>query len=245
MKRLVDPEEAAFIEGYEPRDFARPALAVDLVIFTVIDADLKVLLIQRAGHPFRGCWALPGGFVNVGDGHKDQGEDVEFAAHRELAEETGLPHGSCYLEQLRTFGRAGRDPRMRVVSVAWYALVRPSLAAVVVAGDDAADAQWFSLGVEIPNISLAFDHDEILEAGLKRLQQQLTLSDVAFELVPESFTVGELRSVYEAILSKDSDVRNFRRKFQRMVDEGVIARAPGKRHLGKARPAAVWRFLQP
>jgi 8-oxo-dGTP diphosphatase len=244
MKRLVDPEEAEFLATYQPGDFARPALAVDLVIFTVVDADLKVLLIQRGGHPFKGCWALPGGFVNVGDGHKEQGEDVVNAAHRELAEETGLPHGSCYLEQLQTFGRAGRDPRMRVVSVAWYALVRPSLAALVVAGDDAAKAEWFSVGTEIPEILLAFDHEEILASGLKRLQDQVTRSDVAFELVPESFTVGELQSVYEAILSKDSDIRNFRRKFKRMVDEGLIARAPGKRHLGKSRPAAVWRFIE-
>jgi 8-oxo-dGTP diphosphatase len=244
MKRRVDPEEERFLAEYEPRDFPRPALTVDLVIFTVVDADLKVLLIQRAGHPFKGCWALPGGFVNVGDGHRDQGEDLEFAAHRELAEETGLPHGCCYLEQLHTFGRAGRDPRMRVVTVAWYALVRPSLAAVVVAGDDAAAVKWFSLGSETPNISLAFDHPEILSRGLERLQTQLTRTDLAFELVPESFTVGELQSVYEAILAKEADTRNFRRKFNRMVDDGLIARAPGKRHLGKARPAAVWRFVR-
>jgi len=244
MKRRMEPEEEKFLAEYEPRDFPRPALAVDLVIFTVTDGDLKVLLIQRGGYPFKGCWALPGGFVNVGDGHRDQGEDIEVSAHRELAEETGLPQGSCYLEQLHTFGRAGRDPRMRVITVAWYALVRPSLAALVVAGDDAAAAKWFSLRQETPTLDLAFDHEEILSCGLERLQTQLTRTGVAFELVPESFTVGELQSVYEAILSRDADTRNFRRKFKRMVDDGLIERAPGKRHLGKARPAAVWRFVR-
>ena len=244
MKRRMDPEEEKFLAEYEPRDYPRPALTVDLVIFTVVDADLKVLLIERGGHPFKGCWALPGGFVSVGDGHRDQGEDLEFAAHRELAEETGLPHGSCYLEQLGTFGKAGRDPRMRVVTVAWSALVRPSLAAVVVAGDDAAAANWFSVGAQAPSLALAFDHQEILALGLERLRSQLTRSNIAFELVHESFTAGELQSVYEAILSKNADTRNFRRKFNRMVDEGLIERAPGKRHLGKARPAAVWRFVR-
>ena len=244
MRRQFNSEEEKFLAEYEPKDFPRPALTVDLVIFTVLDADLKVLLIERGGHPFKGCLALPGGFVNVGDGHREQGEDIEEAAHRELAEETGLPLGSCYLEQLYTFGRSGRDPRMRVVTVAWYALVRPSLAAVVVAGDDAAAADWFSVGTETTSLELAFDHQEILSCGLKRLEDQLTRTDIAFELVPKSFTVGELQSVYEAILDKSADVRNFRRKFKRMVDDGLIERAPGKRHLGKARPAAVWRFVR-
>jgi 8-oxo-dGTP diphosphatase len=202
------------------------------------------LLIQRGEHPFKDCWALPGGFVNVGDGHQDQGEDIEAAAHRELAEETGLPQGSCFLEQLQTFGRAGRDPRMRVVTVAWYALVNPSLAPLVVAGDDAAAARWLSVSEELPEMKLAFDHDEIVAMGTTRLRQGLTSSDLAFELVSESFTVGELQSVYQAILRKPGDVRNFRRRFKRMVDDGVIEKAPGKRYLGKSRPAEVWRFVR-
>lgn len=243
MTRHTDDEQA-FLANYQPGDYARPALTVDLVILTVRDSDLKLLLIERGEHPFKGCLALPGGFVNVGDGHRDQGEDVETAAHRELAEETGLPFGSCFLEQLYTFGKAGRDPRMRVVSVAWYALVRPELAALVVAGDDAAAVRWVSVESELPEVSLAFDHATIVQMALQRVRSDLLRSTIAFELVPKAFTVGELKSVYEAVLGRNSDTRNFRRRFQRLVADGVVERAPGKRHLGKSRPADVWRFCR-
>ena len=242
--RRISEEEQEFIQNYQPGDYARPALTVDLAIFTVIDTDLKLLLIERGGHPFKGCFALPGGFVNVGDGHHDQGEDVEEAAHRELAEETGLPQGACYLKQLHTFGKAGRDPRMRVISVAWYALVRPNLAALVVAGDDAATASWFSVSSELAELELAFDHQSIIEMAVGRIRGDLGSSAIAFELVPETFTVNELQCVYEAVLGRSSDVRNFRRRFKRLVADGVVERAPGKRHLGKSRPADVWRFCR-
>jgi len=235
-------DEKQFLEDYTAQAYVQPSVTVDLVIFTVIDTDLKVLLVRRGEHPFKGAWALPGGFVHAGDGKADQGEDLEEAAHRELAEETGLPKGSCFLEQLYTFGRAGRDPRTRVITVAWYALIQPGLAQVIAAGDDAAEAQWFSVAEEVPWMRLAFDHTEILAMGVSRIRGKIDYSNIAFELVPQTFTVGELRAVHEAIQDKTHDPRNFRRRFQRMVTDGIIVPAPGKRHLGKARPAKVWRF---
>ncbi|MCB9641346.1 MAG: NUDIX hydrolase [Myxococcales bacterium] len=221
-------------------DFARPLVAVDLVVFTILDADLKVLLIQRDEPPFKSQWALPGGFVRVGDAYEDQGEDLETAAHRELAEETGLPVGSVYLEQLYTFGKAQRDPRTRVFSVTHYALVRPDLAPFVRAGGDAAAADWLST-TELSSLRLAFDHLEMIEMALQRIRGKLDYTNIAFELVPPTFSIAELRSVYEIILGKPQDPGNFRRRFHRMIDDGLLEEAPGKR-LTSARPAKVFRF---
>src|SRR5687767_7631832 len=120
-KPSAKSEEQRFLAAYRPEAYPRPAVTVDIVIFTIVDADLKVLLVRRNEHPFKGRWALPGGFVRVGDAREDQGEDLDEAAARELAEETGLPRGSAYLEQLGAFGKANRDPRMRVISVAYFA----------------------------------------------------------------------------------------------------------------------------
>ena len=239
--------EAEFLATYKVTDYPRPSVTVDLVIFTVVDSDLKVLLILRDGHPFRGCWALPGGFVDVGDSFKDQGEDLEAAAHRELEEETHLPRGSCFLEQLYTFGRSGRDPRTRVISVAYYALVRPTLAPMVSAGDDAADARWFSVEHEVAGqdpMPLAFDHAEVLRTAVERIRGKMDYAPITHHLVPETFTVGELRAVYEAIKGTTYDPKNFHRRFRRMIEDGVILPAVGKRVTG-ARPAKVYQFRKP
>jgi 8-oxo-dGTP diphosphatase len=126
--------------------------------------------------------------------------------------------------------------------VTWYALIRPGLAQLVCAGDDAVAARWFSVTDEVPGMEFAFDHGAILTMGIERIRGKIDHSDIAFELVPETFTVGELRAVYEAIQNMDHDPRNFRRKFQRLVDSGLIVPAPGKRLRGRARPAKVWRF---
>jgi 8-oxo-dGTP diphosphatase len=219
-------------------DYPRPAAAVDLVILTILDADLKVLLIRRGEEPFRGSWALPGGFVRVGATPEDQGEDLDAAAHRELTEETGLPAG--YLEQLYTFGKAGRDPRFRVITVAYYALVRPTLAPLIRAGGDAAHAEWVSL-TQKDKLRLAFDHRDILELAVKRIRGKLDYTDIAFELVPETFTIPELRSVHEVIKGTTYDPGNFRRRFQRMLADGIIQPAPGKR-ITASKPAKVFRF---
>lgn len=244
--------EAEFLDAYEEKDYPRPSVTVDLVIFTVLDRDLKVLLIKRAGHPFRGSWALPGGFVDVKkrkkgvpyDPKKDQGEDLDAAAHRELEEETHLPKGSCYLEQLYTFGKAGRDPRTRVIDVAYYALVRPTLAPLVTAGDDADAAEWVSVQVLVDSgdiEQLAFDHRDILQMAVQRIRGKIDYSPIAFDLVPDTFTVNELREVYEAVKGRTYDGKTFHRKFRRMLADEVIQAAPGSRSTG-GRRAMVYSF---
>ncbi len=240
-RRSVPADEAAFLESYSAEDFVRPSVAVDIVIFTILDADLKVLLIQREEHPFRGAWALPGGFVRVEEG-EEQGEDVDAAAVRRLAEETHLDPGSVYLEQLYTFGKAGRDPRTRVISVAYYALVRPDLAPFVAAGEHASDADWHSVaGLALSE--LAFDHGEIVQMALERIRGKVDYTDIGFELVPKTFSIPELRSVYEVIKGQTYDPGNFRRRFHRMQTDGIIEKAPGKR-ITASKPAQVFRFVR-
>ncbi len=180
-------------------EFPRPALTVDCVVFGLDEPDLKVLLIRRDLEPFRGKWALPGGFVHVD-------ESLEDAAKRELREETGLE--KVFLEQLYTYGELNRDPRERVVTVAYYALVRLSNHRVV-AATDARDAAWFGVH-DAPR--LAFDHDRILNAAYQRLQNKLRYEPIGFELLPRKFTLRQLQRLYEIILDRSLDKRNFRKK---------------------------------
>jgi 8-oxo-dGTP diphosphatase len=247
---------------YLPPDtrYARPSVTVDLLIFTVTDTDLKVLLIRRGQAPELGKLALPGGFVDVGDSGldrppgetEDQGEDLSDAALRELGEETGLDGAllrqhHVHLEQLFTFGAAGRDPRTRVISVAYYALVPPDLAPLVRAGDDAAEAGWYSVEAEVPANALAFDHAKMLALAVDRIRGKLDYSPIAFSLVPRTFTTSELREVYEAVQGRQFDAGNFRRRFKRMVTDGILEAAPGKRSptARGGRPAKVYRFANP
>lgn len=178
--------------------YARPALAVDCVVFG-LDADLQVLLIQRDLAPFQGRWALPGGFVRMD-------ETLDEAAKRELEEETGVTR--VFLEQLYTFGELDRDPRERVVSVAYYALVKLSDHRVK-AATDARDAAWFSV-VDLPK--LAFDHDRVLATALSRLKGKVAYQPIGFELLPPKFTLSQLQHMYEVVLEKELDKRNFRKK---------------------------------
>jgi 8-oxo-dGTP diphosphatase len=179
--------------------YARPALAVDCVVFGLDDEDLKVLLIRRDLEPFAGRWALPGGFVHID-------ESVDDAARRELAEETGASR--VYLEQLHTFGALDRDPRDRVVSVAYYALVNLADTRIK-AATDARDAAWFAVP-DMPR--LAFDHEDIVQAALERLRRQVRYRPVGFELLPGKFTLTMLQRLYEKILERELDKRNFRKK---------------------------------
>jgi len=233
--------DAAFLAKYRPDAYPRPSVAVDVVVLTVKDGQLRVLLVQRGEPPFKGSWALPGGFLRVGPSAKDQGEDLDAAAARELEEETALTRAQVYLDQLGAFGVAGRDPRMRVISVAYYALVRPDLLPLVSAGGDAAHVRWSAVdGLR----ELAFDHDEIVRAAVARVRAELERSDIAQNLVPETFTIPELRAVHEAVTGRKLDSGNFRRKFNRLLEDGVIERAPGKRATA-SKPAAVYRFRPP
>jgi 8-oxo-dGTP diphosphatase len=234
--------DEAFLRDYRASDYPRPSVTVDVVVFTVVDSDLKVLMIRRGQPPFQGAWAIPGGFVRVSD-DADQGEDLRDAAARELEEETGLTSDQVFLEQLHTFGRPGRDPRTRVITVAHYALVRTDLVPLVSAGSDADQARWFSVGSEISNLELAFDHRAILEVALERIRSKIDDAPLAFELVPPTFTIAELRAVYDAIKGQAYDPGNFRRRFMRMQTDGVIEQAPGKRQTG-TKPARVYRFVR-
>ncbi len=172
---------------------------MDCVVFGLDDDDLKVMLIERGQPPFKGQWALPGGFVRVD-------ESLEEAARRELAEETGL--NKVFLEQLYTFGAVDRDPRERVVSVAYYALVKLSEHRVQ-AATDASDAAWFGVH-DVP--SLAFDHAEILQTALERLRGKLRYQPIGFELLPKKFTLSQLQHLYELVLERKLDKRNFRKR---------------------------------
>jgi 8-oxo-dGTP diphosphatase len=238
--RRESAEEKQFLEKYRPKDYPRPSVAVDLVIFTIIDAQLRVLVVKRQEHPFKGDWALPGGFVRVGETAKDQGEDLDVAARRELQEETGLDPERVHIEQLYTFGRANRDPRMRVISVSYFALVRPDLAPFVKAGGDVSHAEWLPVD-QLKKTELGFDHREVIETALTRVRGKLEYSAIAFDLVPLTFTIPELRHVYSIVLDKEMDPGNFRRKFNRMLEDGLIEQAPGKR-ITASKPATVYRF---
>lgn len=224
-------------------DYARPSVTVDMVVFTIVDFDLKLLLIERGQEPFVGCWALPGGFVRVGDGLDDQGEDIDDAAARELKEETGLSTRDVFLEQLYTFGKAGRDPRGRVVSVAYYALVPADVVPRVRAGDDASDATWISVS-RLERVELAFDHAEIIDLAVERIAGKIEYDlRLAMSLVPRSFTKAELRRVFEVVTGNDYDKSNFNKRFNRMIEDGVIVDAPGMRlATGPGRPASLYAF---
>jgi 8-oxo-dGTP diphosphatase len=240
VTRKVPVEEKQFLEAYKPGEHPRPCVAVDVVIFTIIDARLMVLLVRRKEHPFKGAWVVPGGSLKVGPSAAEQGEDLDSAARRELKEETGLDPERVHFEQLLTFGKALRDPRMRVISVAYVALVRPDLAPIVKVGGEVSGAKWVSID-ELKRLELGFDHRDIVTTALARVRTQVEASDIAFNLVPLTFTIPELRNVHAIVLDKQMDPGNFRRKFNRMLEDGLIEQAPGKR-ITTSKPATVYRF---
>lgn len=207
-------------------EFARPALTVDCVVFGLDDDDLKVMLIERGVVPYKGMWAIPGGFVRVD-------ETLETAARRELEEETGIR--DVFLEQLYTFGDVDRDPRERVVSVAYYALTN-LIGHDVDARTDASNAAWFALG-DLPD--LPFDHASIVETALDRLRGKLRYQPIGFELLPHLFTLTQLQRVYEIVLDREIDKRNFRKKILAME----ILKDTGKVEKDVAhRAARLFRF---
>jgi len=186
-----------------PTPHARISLTVDAVIFGYDHKTLRVLLIERKYDPFQGAWALPGGFVN-------QEESLDHAAQRELEEETGMK--KVYLEQLFTFGEPGRDPRGRVVTVAYFALVN-LIDHPVRASSDAKKASWFPVNSLPP---LAFDHKEVIATALNRLRGKVRYQPIGFELLPVKFTLRHLQALYETILGAPLDKRNFRKKILSM-----------------------------
>ena len=192
------------VKGTYTYDYPRPAVTTDCVIFGYDGKELKVLLIERGIEPFKGCWAFPGGFLNMD-------EDALAGARRELKEETGLE--DAFIEQFHTFSEPGRDPRGRVITIAHYALVKIQ---EVEGGDDAAQARWFSID-EVP--PLAFDHDRILRMAMSRLKERIHFEPVGFELLPDVFTMPQLQNLYESILEVHFDRRNFASK---MLKLGIL-----------------------
>lgn len=202
-----------------------PAVAVDVVIFTVREHRLYVLLIQRGVEPYKGSWALPGGFVRIQ-------EDLFSAAARELREETGLD--GAYLQQVGAFGDPGRDPRERVISVAYFAILS-SEAIALKAGTDAAAAHWWAFA-ELP--PLGFDHKAIVAAAHRALVRELPNTWIAFQFLGEEFTLTELQQVHEAIQGEELDKRNFRKWIATL---GSVRPTGRLRRSGQHRPAELYR----
>lgn len=217
---------------YDASQYERPSVTVDVVIFTILDGELKVLLVKRKNWPCEGMWAIPGGFVDMNEG-------LEEAAYRELREETSVSGQDVYLEQLYTFGNPGRDPRTRVITVAYFALVGADKLHLPEGGlraaSDAAGVGWFS--AYTPPL-LAFDHAEILEYAITRLRYKLEYTAVGFQLLPERFTLRELQEAYETVLSEKLDKGNFRSKLRK---SGAVEATDAYQETG-GRPARLYRF---
>ncbi len=214
------------MKGYDPSKYERPSVAVDIVVFTIKDDDLKVLLIKRGVEPFKGMWALPGGFIRMN-------ETLEESALRELEEETGVR--DVYLEQLYTFGDPKRDPRTRVISVTYMAIVDSSKIKLK-ATTDAKEAKWFSV-YKLPK--LAFDHKKIIKYALQRLRYKLEYTTAGMKFLPEEFTLPDIKRVYEIVFNRKLDKRNF---YKWIKSKNIIEKINKKRKKGRGRPAQLYRF---
>lgn len=246
----ISEDEKAFLESYDKDAYEKPSVTADIVILTLDATDhLSILLIQRGGFPYKGCWALPGGFLSV------DRESVTETAKRELFEETGVKDVS--LRQLYTFSDPERDPRMHVVSVAYTALV-PKESLTFHAGDDASEAQLFRIDYDIDGMTfrngkkviteeeLAFDHARIIRMAVKRLRGRISYEPDAFWLLRDKheFAISELKAVYESVLNEKMDVGNFRKVFFRdFLNKGRVV-ALEKKRPGKKKPAALYDYVE-
>ena len=231
--KYISEEEKQYLEYYDASKFERPSVTTDIVLFTIDkEDDLNILLIKRGCHPYKNHWAIPGGFLEVGK------ESLDEAAARELKEETNIDN--VYLKQLYTFGEPNRDPRTTVVSVAYTALV-PKESLNINAGDDAEDAQLFKIKYDVNGIifyndsisitenDLAFDHNEIIRTAITRLRNRIDYEDDAFNLLKDksSFTISELKRIYDSIKNTTLDLPNFRKMFLReYVTSGKVIELP-------------------
>lgn len=240
-KRRRSKEERDFLASYDSAEFARPSVAVDIVLLTVIGDKLHALMLQRAEYPDRGMWSLPGGFMQLD-------ESLDDAAQRLLKQKAGLKR--IFLEQLFTFGEVDRDPRMRILSVAYYALVpaeRLKLEGVPYVQLMQVDVPWEGekggeagiCDVQGGALPLAFDHDRILGMAILRLRGKLNYAPIGFELLPREFTLRQLQTIHETILNRPLNKDSFRR---RMLASGrVIATGKRESNVGH-RPAELYRF---
>jgi 8-oxo-dGTP diphosphatase len=210
-------------------DYPHPAVTTDVVLFTIQMNALSVLLIERKNPPFQDMWALPGGFLDIA-------EDLEACAKRELQEETGIE--GVYLEQLGTFGAPHRDPRERVISVTYFALT-PSDHLSPKAASDATKTFWFPIG-RLPE--LAFDHAEIIDKARARLIAKLGYSTIAFQMLPDTFTLSQLQAVYESLLNESLDKRNFRKG---ILARNIIRETGEYCRQGNHRPAKTYQVVNP
>lgn len=239
--------EQEFLSRYNPEKYEHPSVTVDTLILTVDkseeDCHLQIMLVQRKDHPFLHKWAIPGGFVGME-------ESVDQAALRELEEETGLR--DIYLEQLYTWGDVGRDPRTRIISVSYIALIPREMllyAAEEEAGKRETDGVWYYVSIsgghlrlwnedrELVGEDLAFDHAEMIRLALERMKNKVFYTDIAFKLLPEKFTLPELQRLYEAILEEKLHTPNFRRDMKKWVEETDEKCRPQK----AGKPASYYR----
>lgn len=211
---------------YDPAVFDRPSVTVDALIFTVKDDSLQVALIKRAGEPFKGSWALPGGFIGMD-------ESLEDSVKRKLSVKAG--YENVYLEQLATFGNPDRDPRTRVITVAYFALTSPDNFQSV-SSDSVSESKLFDVK-KLP--TLAFDHKQIIDFGIKRLRSKIQYSNIAYGLLPKEFTLTQLQKIYETILNRPLDKRNFRKK---MLATKLLISTKKKTTDSAHRPAELYKF---
>ena len=250
MYKPETKDEIEFLKNYDADKYKKPSVTTDIVIFTLSENnELSVLLIKRGGYPYKDKWAIPGGFVEMT-------ESIDESARRELEEETGLR--GIPIEQFGTFGEVDRDPRMRVISIAYMAFV-PKNRLNIHSGDDAADAQIFKINVDLDGFTLigdrnvikasdlAFDHELIIKTAIQRLRNRIDYTDDAFNFLAndENFTIYELQKVFEAVKEKKLDTANFRRDFiKKHVDKGFAVKAGEKKVPPAKRPTMSYRRLK-
>lgn len=252
MNNFDNMTEEEFLAQYNPDNYERPSVTVDMLIFAMNKhQNLEILLIERGVHPFKGKWALPGGFVGIG-------ESLDEAAARELKDETNLD--GIYLEQLYTFGEVNRDVRTRVISVSYIALV-PAKMLNYKAGDDASDACLFEVKqkngtytliskdrkLELKEEDLAFDHAKIIRTGLERLKGKVNYTDIALELLEnkEKFSIYELQLIFEALTGEEMDVANFRRSFmKKYLDSARVEKLEEKCYSYSKKPSSYYRLIK-
>ncbi len=243
-------DEIDFLKTYDASKYERPSVTADIVVLTLDSSDeLSILLIKRGEYPFKGCWAIPGGFLQAGK------ESIDEAAARELKSETNIDN--VYLKQLYTFGNPGRDPRTTVISVAYTALV-PKHMLDIKAGDDAQDARLFKIkydvngivftndGLTITESDLAFDHNEIIRMAITRLRNRIDYEDDAFSLLKNKneFTISELKRIHETIKNRSLDLPNFRKTFLRDYVSSGKVKDLGKTVVSKGKPARLYTLIE-